>query len=160
MDRNAPFYRGSDGACAEKGATIRPAWLRGQASESGRIAGPQGLEDRGVGKLGVEQGGLARQLWRRMRVRVGNQGVAIEVGDAPVHGRVGGKPGFEREDGRRQVAKAFLHRVEAGLGAEHRKPRRPDVGRNEQGLWIALRADGQDDFEQVARVQAQDGAAV
>ena len=74
---------------------------------------------------------------------------------AAVHVRVGGKAGFRRENMGRQVFEAFVQTVEAGLGAEEREPRGPDVGGNHVGAGNV-----QHHGEQVLHVQTEDGSAV
>src|SRR5262249_39528895 len=56
----------------------------------------------------------------------------------------------------REVAIAFGNGVEAGLGAERRKPGRPDMGRNEVGMLTRF----QGDLEKIAGIEAQDRPAV
>jgi hypothetical protein len=55
-----------------------------------------------------------------------------------------------------QVAVAFLDRVEAGLRAERGEPRRPDVRRHEVGVRPGVERH----FQQIARIEAEDGPAV
>ena len=59
-------------------------------------------------------------------------------------------------DMRRQIRKAFLHRVKAGKSAEHGKMRRPDMRWNK----LRVRAGFQRQLQQVAAVQPQDRASV
>ncbi len=116
----------------------------------------QGREHRVVGELGVEQRGLAHELGRGMGVRVGDERVAVQRREAPVHERVGGKSRLQGEDLAGHVLIAFLQAVEAGMGAEHGKPGRPDVG----GHVLARGRDILDDLHQVFGIEAQDGPAV
>ena len=99
---------------------------------------------------------LAAQHRGRVGVRVAHQGEAVEARDAPVHRRIGGEPRLHGEDVGREVAVALLHRVEAGLRAQHGEPGRPHVGRDEVGVRPAL----QGDLQQVPRVEPQDRPAV
>ncbi|AUX22690.1 uncharacterized protein SOCEGT47_031960 [Sorangium cellulosum] len=116
------------------------------------LSGLQGAPDREVIERRVEGRGLAAELAGRVRVRAGDEPVAIEPGDAPVHRGIGREPRLDREDVRREIAIALLDRVEAGLGAQHREPGGPDVRRHEVGALARL----QHDLEQVARVEPQD----
>ncbi len=112
--------------------------------------------DREVVEVGVEGAGLAAQHGRRVGVRVADQGEAVEPRDPPVHRRIGGEPRLHREDVRRQIAVALLHRVEARLRAQDGEPGRPDVGGDQIGVRPAL----QGDLQQVPRVEPEDGPAV
>jgi hypothetical protein len=109
---------------------------------------------REVVRLAGEQGGLAGQRGRRVRVRVRDQAVTVQAGHPPVHRRVGGEPGLHRGDVLGQVGIAVGDRVEARLRAQRREPRRPDV----RGDQVAARLQG--DLQQVPGVEAQDRPAV
>ena len=91
-----------------------------------------------------------------MRVGIGDQKEAVELGDPAVHGGVGGKAGLGGADEGREVQKALLDARKARKGPEHGEVRRPDVGGEEDGLGAALQGDG----EEVAAGEAEDGAAV
>ena len=75
---------------------------------------------------------------------------------APVHRRIGREAGLQRKDVRRQVGEAFRYRVETGFRAEQREPRRPDVGGDQAAGGVGV----EHDLEQVARIEAEDGATV
>ncbi len=120
------------------------------------LAGLQRPFDREVVQVGVEDAGLPAQHRRRMRIGVADQRVSVEPGDPPVHLRVAGEPGLQREDVPGQIPVAVFHRVEPGLGAQHREPRGPDV----RGHQVGAVAGFQGDLQQVPGVQAQDRAAV
>ncbi len=120
------------------------------------LAGLNGVPDGRVTGLAGEQIGLARQLRGRMGVRIGDERAAIKAGDAPVHRRVRGKAGFQRMNVTGEVAEAFLDGVKAREGPEQGKVRRPDVRGDEDGLRAGLKRH----FEQVAAIEAKDGAAV
>ena len=77
--------------------------------------------------VAVEGGRLAAELAGRMGVRVRHQAVAVEHGEPPVHRRVRGEAGLDRENLRREVAVAFGDRIESRLRPERREPRRPNV---------------------------------
>ena len=109
-----------------------------------------------VGEIAVEQIGFATQLVRGMGIGAGDERIAIQGGEAPVHGRVGRETGFDREDVRREIGKTFGNRIEAGLRAQGREPGRPDVRGDEKGVWRGC----QRDLQKVARIHAQDGASV
>ena len=126
------------------------------AQKLGGIARFQRGEEGVVAQFSVEKGRLSRQFGRRMGVGVGDECVAIQPGEPPIHGRVGRKAGFQGEDVWGQVAETFLHRIEAGFGAEHRKPGGPDVGGDEVAPGVVF----EDNLQQVPAVQAQDGAAI
>ena len=134
------------------------ALLREELDRAGEpVAGAQRLLDREVvQRRWSKQRRLAGQRLRRVRVRVGDQAVAVQAGHPPVHLRVGGQAGLHREDVVGQVGVAVGDRVEAGLRAQRGEPRRPDVRRHQ----VAVRAGLQRDLQQVARVQAEDRAAV
>ena len=121
-----------------------------------RVAAAQRVEQRIVRQLDIEQRGFTPQLWRRMRIRIGNQRVTVQVADTPVHRRIGRQPRLEGKDVRRQVAKTLFDRVKARLGPQHRKPRRPDV----RGNQVAAFVDPKHDLQQVTRVQPQDRSPV
>ena len=120
------------------------------------VTGLQRRHHREVVRLGVEDGGLAAEHRRGVRVGVADQAVPVQRGAPPVHRRVRGQAGLDREDVAGQVGVAVPDRVETGLGAEHREPRRPDVGRDE----VAAGAAGQGDVQQVAGVEPEDRPAV
>ena len=69
-----------------------------RAQEARRRHAPQGVHHRVIAHLAGEDIGLACQFRRRVRVRVAHQRIAVELRDAPVHRRVGGEPGLQRED--------------------------------------------------------------
>lgn len=118
------------------------------------VAGFQRAFDGVVVEVGVEHGGLASQHRRGVRVGVADQGVAVEPGYAPVHLRVAGQAGFEGEDVPGEVPVGLVDGVEPGLGAQHREPRRPDVGRHQ------VTAGFEGDLQQVAGVEPEDGPPV
>ena len=120
------------------------------------LAGFQRAPQRGVGRGALQHVGLAAQLGGGMRVGVGDQKVAVQHGQAAVHGRVGGKAGFQRVDMAGQVTIAFFQRGEIRKRPKERKVRRPDMGRDEDGLRTAV----QRDFQQVAAIQPQNGPPV
>jgi hypothetical protein len=120
------------------------------------VPGAQRRRDGEVVHLGVEDGGLAAQHRRGVRVGVAHQAVPVQRGAGPVHRRIGGQAGLHREDVIGQVGVAVPHRVEAGLRAEDGEPRRPHV----RGHQEAARAGRQRDVQQVTRVEPEDGPAV
>ena len=67
-------------------------------------------------------------------VGVGHQGVAVQGGDLPVHGRVGGEACLHGADVGGQVLEALLHGLEAGEGPEQGEVGRPDMGGDEDGF--------------------------
>ena len=87
-----------------------------------------------------------------MGVRVADQGEAVELRDAPVHRRIRGEPGLDREDVGGEIAVAFVDRVETRFRAERGEPGGPDVRRDEVGVRPAR----QGDLQQMPRVEAQD----
>ena len=120
------------------------------------LARLQRAADRKIVRLAVEERRLARQLARRMRIGIRGQAKAVEEREPPVHRRVGGEPRLHRKDVPGEVAVALFDGIEAGLRAERREPRRPDVGRQEIGVRSAL----QRDLQEIARVEPEDWAAV
>src|SRR5690606_15745921 len=56
-----------------------------RAEEARRVATAEGSCNAIVGQLAVEHDGLAAELRGRVRVRVGDQGVAVQRGEPPVH---------------------------------------------------------------------------
>ena len=91
-----------------------------------------------------------------MGVGVGNKVEPVQSRDPPVHGRVGGKAGFQGVNVRGQVLKTFLDGVKAGKGAEQREMRRPDMSGDEHRFGAGV----QGDFQQIPAVQTQNGTAV
>ena len=120
------------------------------------VPGFQRPPDREVVDLRVEGGRLAAQLGRRMGVGVRDQAIAVEERHPPVHRRVGGQPGLDREDVVGEVAVAIGDRVESRPRAQHGEPRRPDMGGNQVGAGPGL----QRDLEQVPGIEAEDRPAV
>ena len=90
-----------------------------------------------------------------MTVGVGDEGIAVEGGDRPVHRRIGGEAGLQGKDMVAEVVEALFDRVEAGTGAEEGEPRRPDVGGDEKAFGCGF----EDNVEEIAGVEAEDGAA-
>ena len=113
-------------------------------------------EQRIVAQLRVEHGCLPRQLRRRVGVGAGDERVAVQPGDAPVHRRIGREAGLYREDLRRQIGETLLDRIEPGPGAQDGEPRRPDVSGNQVAALIGF----QDDLQQIPAVKTQDRASV
>ena len=113
-------------------------------------------EERVIGPRGVKNRRLARQLGRRMGIRVRDERIAVQIRDAPTHGWVGGKASLHGKDLIGQIAKTFFHRVKTRLGAKHGKPRRPDVG----GDKVAARVGLQRNLQQITRIQPQDRPAI
>lgn len=91
-----------------------------------------------------------------MGVGIGNERVAVQGADHAVHGRIGRKARFQRKDMVGKVAVAVFQPVKAGFGTEEREPGRPDVRRDHDPGGRAF----QHNFQQVARIQTQDGATV
>ena len=104
----------------------------------------------------IERRRFAAELSRRVRVGVGDQPVAVEHRQPPVHRRVGREPGLHGKDLIGQIAVACGDRIKAGLRAERGEPRRPDMRRDEIGVGTGR----QRDLEKVARVEPEDRAAV
>jgi hypothetical protein len=71
------------------------------------LSGLQRLADGVVIDRAIEGGRLASELAGRMRVRVGNKPVTVEHRQPPVHRRIGGEPGLDREDMPGEVAITF-----------------------------------------------------
>ena len=115
-----------------------------------------GVNHSGIGERGIHQVGLPPQLGGGVGVGVGDECEPIQLGDAPVHRRIGREPCLHRVDVRRQVVKALLDGVKVGECAKHGKVRRPDVRRDELGL----RAGVQRQLEQIAAVETQDWPSV
>src|SRR5208283_330532 len=120
------------------------------------LAGPQGTHQAIPARLGVEEIGLPAELARRVRIRVGDQAVAIKGAPAPVHQRIGGEARLQGEDVRGQLLEAVFDPVEAGFGAEEGEPGGPDVGRYEKRLLGSFQEHG----EQVLGIQAENGPPV
>ncbi len=113
-----------------------------RALENSGITRLEGLEDGWIRQVGVENGRFAGQLGGRVGVGVGDEGIAVQGRDAPIHRRIGGEAGFQGKDVGRQILETFFDRIVAGFGAKQGKPGRPDVGRDK----VAGRIDLQDDF--------------
>ena len=132
--------------------------LLGEELDGADIALP-GLQrpaDGEIVEVAVERGGLAPELAGRMRIGIGGEPIAVEQRHAPVHRRVGREPGLDRKNMIGQIAVAFGNRIEAGLRAERREPRRPDMRRHQIGVGTRVERD----LQQVARVEPEDRAAV
>jgi hypothetical protein len=91
-----------------------------------------------------------------VRVGVGDEPVAIEERDTPVHGGIGRQAGLDGEDVVREIAIALGDRIEARARTEHGEPGCPDVGRHQIGVGTRF----QHDLQQVARVEAEDWPSV
>ena len=91
-----------------------------------------------------------------MRIRIGDERKTVKRADAPVHGRIRGKPRFKGMDFTSKAAKAFFHRAKTGKRTENRKMRCPDVGWDENGI----RAGIQRERKQVCAIKPQDGPPV
>ena len=115
-----------------------------------------GLVQALVAQLDIQEIGLPPQLSRRMGVGIGDQVIAVQGRQPPVHRRIRGQSRLHRMDIRRQVLKAFLHAVEPRKSPEQRKMGRPDVRRHKDRPWTDL----QGDLQQVPAVQSQDRPAV
>ena len=118
--------------------------------------GAQGLGQVGVGGRHPKDVGLSAQLLGRMGVGVGDQQEAVQGRDPPVHGGVGGEPGFQGVNVGQACLKALLQGIEAAAAPQYRKPGGPDMGRDHQGLGVGL----QHQLQHLPGIQAQDGAAV
>ena len=80
------------------------------------LAGAQGPAEAVVIGVDVKQIRFTAQFGGRVGVRVGHQLVAVQGGEPPVHGRVGGQAGLQGVDLPGQVPKAVLQAVKAGKG--------------------------------------------
>ena len=120
------------------------------------LPGADGPDKLRIGEAGVQQVRLPAQLAGGVGVGVGDQGEAVQGGEPPVHGRVGGEAGLHGVDMAGETAEAAGHGVKAGKGAEESEVGRPDVG----GDQLRVRAGLQDQLQQVPAVQAQDGPPV
>ena len=118
------------------------------------VAGLERVADGEVVELAVEEGRLAPELAGRMGVGVGDQTIAVEERHPPVHRRIGGQPGLDREDVVGEIAVAVGDRVEAGLRSERREPRRPDMRRDQVGVGTGF----QRDLQEVARSRGRGSA--
>src|SRR5262249_47327545 len=78
------------------------------ACKAGLISGLERLVDGRIRQLCVKAGGLARQLLRRVRIRVGDHGETVQGGEPGIHRRIGRQASLEREDVGEQVVKARL----------------------------------------------------
>ena len=121
-----------------------------------RIARPQGRGQGLIGEFGIEEIGLTSQFLGRVGIGVGDDGEAIEKTAAPVHGRIAGEARFHGVDVLGQVTVALVNRVKARLVPQGREPGGPDMGGDEDIVFVGL----QDDLQQVPGIQPQDGAAV
>ena len=115
------------------------------------LAGLDRLADGEIVERAIERGRLAPEFLRRMRVRIGDEPIAVEHRQPPIHWRVGGEPRFDGEDMIGEIAIAFLDGIEAGLRAERGEPRRPDMRRDE----IGVRTGRERDLQQIARVEPE-----
>ena len=120
------------------------------------LAGFDGAFERWITGRHGKDIGLARQFCRRVRVRIGNERAAVEIGNAPVHRRVGGKAGFQRADVAREVAETLFNGVKAGEGPQQGKVRCPDVRGDEHGFGAGLQCH----LQKIPAIQPEDGAAV
>jgi hypothetical protein len=62
------------------------------------VARLQGLANGEVVHRAIEGSRLAAEFSGRMGIRVGDQSVAVEHRQSPIHRRIGGKPGLDGED--------------------------------------------------------------
>jgi hypothetical protein len=120
------------------------------------VAGLKRLAHGEVIELRVKHAALAAQFGRRVGVGIGHQRVSIQIGKSPVHRWIRGQARFYRKDLRGQIAVALLHRVKARLGTQHRKPRRPNMGRDQVTSFTTL--DGQ--LQQVTTVEPQNRTTI
>ena len=109
-----------------------------------------------IGERGIKDRRLARQFGGRMGIRVRDKGIAVQIRDAPTHGRVGRETSLHGKDLVGQIAKTFFHRVKTRLRAKHREPGRPDVGRDK----VAARVSLQRNLQQITRIEPQDRPAI
>ena len=109
-----------------------------------------------VVQLRIEHTCLAADPGRRVGIGIGDQRVPVEAGEPPVHGRVRREPRLQGEDLAGQIVVALFDRVEARLGAQHREPRRPDVGGDQVAPFARLKRD----LQKVAGIEPQNGTAV
>lgn len=112
--------------------------------------------ERGIGKRRGDEIAFPAEFCGRMRVRIGNERIAVQGGNAAVHGRIGRQPRFERADVRREISETLLYAFKARKRAEHRKVRRPDMRGDENGV----RTDVQREREKLLCGNAEDGPAV
>ncbi len=120
------------------------------------LAGLDGSGQALIGEPALQEVGLPAQPSGGVGVRVGDKGVPVQSGEPPVHGRIGGKAGFQGVNIGRKIPEAFLKGVKPGEGAEEGKVRRPDVG----GDKDSVRAGLQGDLQKIPAVQAQNGPPV
>ena len=112
--------------------------------------------DARIRALRIKARGFAGQFLRRVRVGIGYDRIAVEGRQSPVHRRVRGQAGLDREDVRQQILVAFLQRVKARRGSQSGKVRRPYMGRDEEHVFVGFETD----IQKVAAVQPQDGPTV
>lgn len=112
----------------------------------------QGVEIFGFG----EQICFAAEFCGRMGVGIGNEEIAIQRRNTPVHGRIGRKTRLQRVNLSGKVAKAILKPVKAGKRAKEGKMRCPDM----RGDADDARVGFQSQREQIVRGEAEDRAAV
>ena len=127
-----------------------------RALKGRRVAAVQRRKQCVVAQRTGQQRRLTAEFLGRMRVRAGDQRVAVEAGDAPVHRRVRGEPGLKGKDVRCQIAETGFDRVKPRHRAKQRKPRCPDMRRDQVAAFV----DFQGGLKQVARVEPQDRAAI
>ncbi len=104
------------------------------------VPGAQRRKHGEVVDVAGERGRLPAEHGRGVRVGVADQAEPVEPGQPPEHRRVRRQAGFQCEDVVGQIDVAVLDRVKTGLGAQHREPRRPHVGRYQ--VAAVARAEG------------------
>ena len=120
------------------------------------VAALERVLDGEVIALALEDGGLAPELARRMGIGAGGETIAVEKRHPPVHRRIGGQPGFHREDAIGEIAVTVDDRVEAGLRSERREPRRPDMRRHQIGVGTGFERD----LQEIAGIESENRSAV
>ena len=91
----------------------------------------QGPVNPRIRKLRVINRRLPSQFWRRMRVGIGNQDEPVELTQPPVHQGIRRQPRLDGKNVAAQIAEAIVHPVKPALGSHRRKPRRPDMRRDQ-----------------------------
>ena len=127
-----------------------------RAGEAGRVTGFECGNHRRVRQLRVKTGRLPPELGRRVGIRIGDHGVAVQCRQPTVHRRIRRQPRFHGKDVGQQILEALFQAVESGAGSEHGEMGGPDMCRNEQHLGTGLEAD----VEQIPAVESEDGTAV
>ena len=120
------------------------------------IFGFNGRSQGRIREVDIQQICFPADFLGRVGVGVGDQDIAIQAAQPPIHGGIGGQTGLQGINVADQILITLLQAIKAAFGAQDGKPGSPDMGRDDQGVGIGF----QDHFEDMFGIQTEDGAAV